>query len=36
MRWITEKNNIDGEKGLVLFFGPEQANEMNITNLRIV
>ena len=36
MRWITEKNNIDGQKGLVLFFGPEQANEMNITNLRIV
>jgi hypothetical protein len=36
MRWITEKNNIGGAKGLVLFFGPEQANEMNITNLRIV
>jgi hypothetical protein len=36
MRWITEKNNIDGKQGLVLFFGPEQANEMNITNLRII
>jgi len=36
MRWITEKNNIDGQSGIILFFGPEQANEMNITNLRIV
>jgi hypothetical protein len=36
MRWITEKNNIEGQRGLVLFFGPEQANEMNISNLRII
>jgi hypothetical protein len=26
MQWITEKNNIDGQSGIVLFFGPEQAN----------
>lgn len=36
MRWITEENNIQGGNGVILFFGPEQSNEMNITNLRIV
>ena len=36
MRWITEKNNVEANNGVVLFFGPEQANEMNITNLRII
>ena len=36
MRWITEQNKIEGGNGIILFFGPEQSNEMNITNLRII
>ena len=38
MRWITEQNSIKDriQDRIVLFFGPEQSNEMNITNLRIV
>jgi hypothetical protein len=36
MRWITEQNSIKGGNGIILFFGPEQSNEMNITNLRII
>jgi hypothetical protein len=36
MRWLTEENNKKDPKGSVLFFGPEQANEMKITDIRIV
>ena len=36
MRWLTEENSKKNPNGSVLFFGPEQANEMKITDIRIV
>jgi hypothetical protein len=35
MRWLNEKNMRE-PNGVSIFFGPEQSNEMDITNLRIV
>ena len=35
MRWLNEKNMRE-PNGVSIFFGPEQSNEMDITNVRIV
>ena len=35
MRWLNE-TNMREPNGVSIFFGPEQSNEMDITNLRIV
>jgi len=35
MRWMNE-TNMREPNSVVLFFGPEQSNEMDVTNLRIV
>ena len=35
MRWIHEKNSAMGPNGKAVFFGIEQAEEMDISNIRI-
>ena len=35
MRWIHEKNMTSEPKGKAIFFGIEQAQEMDVSNIRI-